>query len=204
MRKKLFGHWGHTGCVDVQTSGEGGKQKPLSFPARVTWRLSDTRASQSRPHTDSTTLKRRLLGCFFFLFSSKPGLMAALGMWPVTQWAFLEVQKKQKAGHQWGPFGKETGVWKTAEIPETNIHPRLFCQGNVTNCSWNAECLRMSFFLPWLCLFHTSCLLSQYVLGVCACVCVFIPHPFPLSSCSLIRSDLDRLNMLSHTNIDLL
>lgn len=76
---------------------------------------------------------------------------------------------------------------------ETNIHPWLFCQGNVTYCSWNTECLRMSFSLPWLCLFHTSC--PVYQCGRPWSVCVFIPHPFPLS-CSLIQSYWDQLNML--------
>lgn len=63
-----------------------------------------------------------------------------------------------------------------------NIHPWLFCQGNVTYCSWTTECLRMSFFLPHLYLCHASCPVYQFVCCRCMCMCVFdsTSAPYPL------------------------
>lgn len=59
----------------------------------------------------------------------------------------------------WGHFGKNCHL-------KRKIHPWLFCQGKF-QCSWKAECLRMSCFPPWLCLLHA------YILS-CVCVCALV------------------------------
>lgn len=85
--------------------------------------------------------------------------------WDVTgNNELFRIQKKYKKKQDMSVLlGKRNGSRKNSWNSGNKHLSWLFCLGNGIYCSWNAECLRMSFSLPWLWLFDTSCPVYKYV-----------------------------------------
>ena len=107
-------------CTNIRR-GRKTKTAVLSCPCHLAfkWHSSQPITPPHWQHNTKPTTARVLFlfSFFFFLFSSKPGLMAALGMWPVTQWAFFRSTKETKSRTSVRSLWKRNGSLKNSRNP---------------------------------------------------------------------------------------